>query len=81
MTNKIPHELIGSLGDTHIYTNHMEQVKEQLTRTPHKLPTLRMPEIDYANMTIDEVLANVKTSDFVLENYECDGIIKAKMAV
>ena len=81
MTNKIPHELIGSLGDTHIYTNHMEQVKEQLTRTPHKLPTLRMPEIDYANMTIDEVLSNVKTSDFVLENYECDGIIKAKMAV
>ena len=81
MTNKIPHELIGSLGDTHIYTNHMEQVKEQLTRTPHKLPTLRMPEIDYTNMTIDEVLANVKTSDFVLENYECDGIIKAKMAV
>ena len=81
MTNKIPYELIGSLGDTHIYTNHMEQVKEQLTRTPHKLPTLRMPEIDYANMTIDEVLANVKTSDFVLENYECDGIIKAKMAV
>ncbi len=81
MTNKIPHELIGSLGDTHIYTNHMEQVKEQLTRTPHKLPTLRMPEIDYANMTIDEVLANIKTSDFVLENYECDGIIKAKMAV
>ena len=81
MTNKIPHELIGSLGDTHIYTNHMEQVKEQLTRTPHKLPTLRMPEIDYSNMTIDEVLANVKTSDFVLENYECDGIIKAKMAV
>lgn len=81
MTNKIPHELIGSLGDTHIYINHMEQVKEQLTRTPHKLPTLRMPEIDYANMTIDEVLANVKTSDFVLENYECDGIIKAKMAV
>lgn len=81
MTNKIPHELIGSLGDTHIYTNHMEQVKEQLTRTPHKLPTLRMPEINYASMTIDEVLANVKTSDFVLENYECDGIIKAKMAV
>lgn len=81
MTNKIPHELIGSLGDTHIYTNHMEQVKKQLTRTPHKLPTLRMPEIDYANMTIDEVLANIKTSDFVLENYECDGIIKAKMAV
>ena len=38
MTGKIPHELIGSLGNTHIYKNHIEQVKEQLTRTPHKIP-------------------------------------------
>ena len=81
MTNKIPHELISSLGDAHIYKNHIEQVKEQLTRTPHKLPTLKMPELDYANMTIDEVLTKVKTSDFILENYECDEAIKAPMAV
>ena len=40
-----------------------------------------MTEIDHANMTIDEVLTNVQPSDFVLENYECDGIIKAKMAI
>jgi thymidylate synthase len=81
MTNKIPLELIGSLGDTHIYKNHLEQVREQLKREPHKLPTLRMPDIDYQNMTLDEVLKAVKTSDFVLENYVHDGVLTAPMAV
>lgn len=81
LTNKIPHELIGNFGDTHIYKNHLEQVREQIKRTPHKLPTLKMPELDYQNMTIDEVLKSVKTSDFVLENYEHDDVLKAPMAV
>lgn len=80
MTNKIPYELIGNLGDTHIYKNHIEGVKEQIKRTPHKLPTLKMPDIDW-NRGIDEVLKTVKTSDFVLENYEHDSTIKAPMAV
>lgn len=80
MTNKVPYELIASLGDAHIYNNHMEQVKEQLKRTPHKLPTLKLPDIDWSG-TIDDVLKQVKTSDFVLENYECDEAIKAPMAV
>ena len=81
MTNKTPHELIGNFGDCHIYKNHLEQVREQIKRTPHKLPTLKMPELDYQNMTIDEVLKSVKTSDFVLENYEHDDVLKAPMAV
>ena len=80
MTNKIPHELIGSLGNTHIYKNHIEQVKEQLSRTPHKLPQLELPEhADYSN--IDAFLKSVKTSDFKLLNYEHDGVIKGVMAV
>lgn len=81
MTNKIPLELIGSLGDTHIYKNHLNVVREQLKREPHKLPTLKMPDIDYQNMSLDEVLKAVKTSDFVLENYVHDGILTAPMAV
>ena len=81
MTNKIPYELIGNLGDCHIYKNHIEGVKIQLMRTPHKLPTLKMPDLDYQNMTIDEVLKSVKTSDFVLENYEHDPKIIYPMAV
>ena len=81
MTNKIPLELIGNLGDAHIYKNHLEQVREQLKRDPHKLPTLKIPDIDYQSMTLDEVLKSVKTSDFVLENYAHDGVLTAPMAV
>lgn len=79
LTNKVPYELIGNLGDTHIYKNHIEQVKEQLTRTPHKLPTLKLPEIHWSDL--DSYLVKVKTSDFALENYEHDGVLKAPMAV
>lgn len=80
MTNKIPFELIGTLGDTHIYKNHFEGVQEQLKRTPHKLPSLEMPDIDWSG-SIDDVLKQVKTSDFKLLNYVHDDIIKFEMAV
>ena len=80
MTNKIPYELIGNLGDCHIYKNHIEGVREQIKRTPHKLPTLKMPGIDW-NRGIDDILKSVKTSDFVLENYEHDPKIIYPMAV
>ena len=80
MTGKIPHELIGSLGNTHIYKNHIEQVREQLSRTPHKLPQLELPSnADYSN--IDSFLKSVKTSDFKLLNYEHDAPLKYPMAV
>ena len=80
MTNKIPNELIGTLGDTHIYKNHFEGVQEQLKRTPHTLPTLEMPDIDWSG-SIDDVLRQVKTSDFKLINYVHDDPIKFEMAV
>jgi len=38
--NMVPDELIGNLGDVHLYSNHVEQAKEQMTREPMKLPTL-----------------------------------------
>ena len=79
MTNKIPDELVASLGNTHIYKNHFEQVKTQLLRKPHKLPTLEMPNIDWS-LSLDEVLKQVKTSDFKLVDYICDEAIKADMA-
>lgn len=80
MTNKIPFELIGTLGDTHIYKNHFEGVQEQLKRTPHKLPSLEMPDINWSG-SIDDVLKQVKTSDFKLINYVHDDTIKFEMAV
>ena len=63
-------------GDCHIYQNHFEQVKEQLTRQPRKGPTLLMPKF----ATLNELLAT-NTSDYQLLNYDPMLSIKAPMAV
>ena len=81
ITNKIPYELIGNLGDTHIYKNHIENARIQLKRIPHQLPQLKMPDLDYQNMTLDGILKSVKVSDFELLNYEHDEPLKFEMAV
>ena len=67
-------ELIISTGDTHIYTNHVEQVKEQLSRAEYPLPTLKLntDKKDIDNFTMD---------DIVLVDYKSHGTIKAEMAV
>ena len=63
-------------GDCHIYQNHMEQVKEQITREPRKGPTLLMPKF-----TDLEQLVNTKPSQYELINYDPMLSIKAPMAV
>jgi len=66
-------EFIHTTGDAHIYSNHVEQVKLQLSRTPHKAPTLWInPDIT----DIDSFTMN----DFRLEDYTCDAAIAAPMA-
>lgn len=80
MTGKIPHELIGSLGDTHIYTNHFEEAFKQLQRVPYDFPTLEMPNVDWSG-SLDSVLQQVKTSDFKLVNYQHYDPIHYQMAV
>ena len=67
-------ELIISTGDTHIYKNHVEQVKEQLTREPFPLPHLKL------NTDIKDI-NDFKMEDIELENYQSHGPIKATMAV
>jgi thymidylate synthase len=69
-------EFIWTGGDCHIYNNHMEQVKEQLTREPQSLPHLLMPAFN----TLNELLAT-KTSDYKLINYSPMDTITAPMAV
>ena len=67
-------DFVHTFGDAHIYSNHMEQVNLQLSRTPHKLPTMKInPDIK----NIEEF----KMSDFQLVDYVCDEPIKAIMAV
>ena len=67
-------EFIHVIGDTHIYLNHLEQVREQLEREPKKLPNLKLnPEI--------KSLFDFCFEDISLENYEPYPPIKAKVAV
>ena len=72
--NLKPGEFVHTLGDTHIYHNHFEQVKEQLSREPLHLPTMKL------NPAIKDI-NDFKYEDFTLENYECYGAIKAQVAV
>jgi thymidylate synthase len=75
--NMVPDELIGNLGDVHLYSNHIEQAKEQITREPMKLPTLR--EIpDY--LCMKDNWECYEPSDFTLENYESHPTIKAPLS-
>jgi thymidylate synthase len=67
-------ELVISTGDTHIYKNHIEQVKEQLTREPYPLPTLML------NSKKNNIF-EMTMADIHLENYQSHGPIKATMAV
>ena len=67
-------ELIISFGDAHIYENHVEQVKEQLSRIPLELPTLKL------NQNV-EGITTFKMNDIELVNYQCHPPIKAPMAV
>jgi len=69
-----PGEFIHTLGDAHLYTNHAEQVKEQLTRTPRPLPRIRL------NPAVRELEA-FRFEDFTLEAYDPWPAIKAPVAV
>ena len=69
-----PGEFVWTGGDTHLYSNHFEQVKEQLSREPRKLPTLRI------NPEVKDLFAFVM-EDFTLEGYDPHPPIKAPIAV
>lgn len=72
-----PRFLAASFGDAHIYVNHLEQVKEQLSREPYKLPTVKILNADKPEWTIWDW----KYTDFELENYQSHPAIKAQIAI
>jgi len=69
-----PGEFVHTLGDTHLYSNHVEQADKQLARSPHPLPVMRL------NPAVRD-LFGFRIDDFSLENYVCHGAIKAPIAV
>ncbi|MDR5170993.1 thymidylate synthase [Methylobacillus flagellatus] len=67
-------DFVHTLGDAHIYLNHLEQVKEQLSREPYPLPVMRInPEV--------KDIFGFRFEDFSLENYQSHPAIKAPVAV
>jgi thymidylate synthase len=72
--NMVPDELIGNLGDTHLYLNHIEQAKEQISREPFELPTLRI-----ASGPLDDI-AHHEIMDFDILNYQSHPSIKAPLS-
>jgi thymidylate synthase len=74
VTGLKPGAFIHSFGDTHLYLNHLEQARLQLTRRPRPLPTLRL------NPAVNDLFA-FRYEDFSLEGYEPHPHIKAAVAV
>jgi len=67
-------DFVHTLGDAHIYLNHLEQTREQLSREPRALPTMRI------NPDVQDIFG-FKFDDFTLENYDPHPAIKAPVAV
>ena len=69
-----PGDFVHTIGDAHVYSNHVDALKEQLLRTPKPFPKFKF----HKNVqNIDEF----KYEDFAIEGYNPDAVIKMKMAV
>jgi len=74
VTGLVPGELVHTLGDAHLYMNHLEQARLQFSRQPYPPPKLRI------NPHVSSIF-NFKYEDFSLENYQAHAHIKAEVAV
>jgi thymidylate synthase len=74
VTGLEPGDFVHTLGDAHLYSNHLEQADEQLTRSPLPLPRMRIsPDV--------KEIFGFRYEDFRLEGYRCHAAIKAPIAV
>jgi thymidylate synthase len=88
--NMIPDELIGNLGDVHLYKNHIEQAKEQISITPYELPTIQITERNWYQhekvkenlgpKTFSEKILSYRPDCFELIGYESHPKIKAPLS-
>jgi thymidylate synthase len=83
--NMIPDELIGNLGDVHLYNNHIEQAEEQLSRTPYELPKLNINTEWWDKPFIELVMSDsfckcLLEEDLQLYNYQSHPAIKAPLS-
>jgi len=84
--NMIPDELIGNLGDTHLYLNHIRQAEEQIARVPYNLPKLHINTEFWQTMSgecgvgdFNTNLQGFEIDDFIIDNYQCHPTIRATL--
>jgi thymidylate synthase len=81
--NMVPDELIGNLGDVHLYEDHLTQAGQQITREPYQLPKLVHMKTDefYKSLSEDiSLFTHLENTDFVVENYQSHPTIKAPLS-
>jgi len=88
--NMVPDELIGNLGDVHLYSNHIEQAKEQIERIPYDLPTVQITERNWYQheavkqhlgpKTFNDKILSYRPDCFELVNYKSHPKIKAPLS-
>jgi thymidylate synthase len=88
--NMVPEDLIGNLGDVHLYNNHIEQAKEQITRTPYELPKVKITERNWymheavkehlGEKTFNEKILSYRPDCFELIDYQSHPKIKAPLS-
>jgi thymidylate synthase len=86
--NMVPEELVGNLGDVHLYSNHIDQAKEQISRESFELPSisyldeyhyLKDPEL-VGNISFGEKIDQFRPDFFKIENYKSHETIKAPLS-
>jgi thymidylate synthase len=75
--NMIPDELVGNIGDAHLYLNHIEQAKEQMHRELYPLPKLMFK--DHLK-DFDNIIDVLRINDFILDGYQSHPTIKAPLS-
>jgi thymidylate synthase len=88
--NMVPDELIGNLGDVHLYSNHIEQAKEQISREPFELPKVQITERNWyqhqlvkerlGEKTFDQKIMSYRPDCFELIGYQSHDKIKAPLS-
>jgi thymidylate synthase len=77
----IPDQLIGNLGDCHLYNDHIKPIKEQLIREPFPLPTFDCPAMDeIPHNTFDELVNRLLPCDFYMDDYQSHPTIKLPLS-
>ena len=86
----VPEDLIGNLGDVHLYKNHIEQAKEQISREPYDLPTITITERNWYQhekvkerlgpKTFEDIILSYRPDCFELNDYQSHPTIKAPLS-